>query len=107
MRHLRPYLALLATAAITMACSGPPGSSASGQSQGGEQQRPQYGLQAPLPPVEMRARDSMREVDHRHQEQEPERRRSGQGDGAHDQTVIRRSQVHHSAKITAKARTAQ
>jgi hypothetical protein len=36
MRHLRPYLALLATAAITMACSGPPGSSANGESQGGE-----------------------------------------------------------------------
>lgn len=36
MRHMRPHLALLATAAITMACSGPPGSSAGGESQGGE-----------------------------------------------------------------------
>ena len=36
MRHPRPYLALLATAAITMACSGPPGSSGGGESQGGE-----------------------------------------------------------------------
>jgi hypothetical protein len=36
MRHLRPHLALLAMAALIGACSGPPGSSASGQSQGSE-----------------------------------------------------------------------
>lgn len=37
MRHLRPYFALLAIAAITAACSGAPGSSSGGESsQGGE-----------------------------------------------------------------------
>lgn len=36
MRHLRPYLALLAIAAITAACSSAPGSSSGGESQGSE-----------------------------------------------------------------------
>lgn len=41
MRHLRPYLALLAIAAITVACSGAPGSSSGGESsQGGEASLP-------------------------------------------------------------------
>ena len=37
MRHLRPYLALLAIAAITVACSGSPGSSSDGGSSDGSQ----------------------------------------------------------------------
>jgi hypothetical protein len=36
MRHLRPFAALLAMAAVTIACSGPPGSSSGAASQGGE-----------------------------------------------------------------------
>jgi hypothetical protein len=36
MRHLRPHLALLAMAALVCACSGPPGSSSGGESQGNE-----------------------------------------------------------------------
>jgi hypothetical protein len=35
MRHLRPHFALLAVAALVAACSGPPGTSPGGQSQGG------------------------------------------------------------------------
>jgi hypothetical protein len=37
MRHLRPYLALLAIAAITAACSGSPGSSSGGEPSTGNQ----------------------------------------------------------------------
>jgi hypothetical protein len=37
MRHLRPYLALLAIASITAACSSSPGSSSGGQSSAGSQ----------------------------------------------------------------------
>lgn len=36
MRHLRPFAALLAVAALTIACSGPPGSSSGAASQGSQ-----------------------------------------------------------------------
>ena len=36
MRHLRPFAALLAVAALTIACSGPPGSSSGASSQGSQ-----------------------------------------------------------------------
>jgi hypothetical protein len=43
MRHLRPYLALLSIAAITAACSSPPGSGAGGESS--QESQPSQGSQ--------------------------------------------------------------
>jgi hypothetical protein len=40
MRHLRPFAALFAVAAIAVACSGPPGSSSGGAGQGGGASQP-------------------------------------------------------------------